>query len=67
MQRYKYVRTHYGIISGLFLSGYAFMRFFVEYTRQPDEHIGFLIAHLSMGQLLRIPMFLVTFSSYFMH
>jgi phosphatidylglycerol:prolipoprotein diacylglycerol transferase len=58
LQRYKYVRNHFGILSGLFLSGYAFMRFFIEYTRQPDTHLGFLVIGLSMGQLLCIPMFL---------
>jgi len=58
LQRSKYVRDHYGIISGMFLSAYAFMRFFVEYTRQPDAQIGFLTFGLSMGQLLCIPMFL---------
>lgn len=58
IQRYRYIRQHYGVISGMFLAAYAFMRFFVEYTRQPDEQIGYLIGHLSMGQLLCIPMFL---------
>lgn len=57
-QRFATVRNHYGILSGLFLSGYAFMRFFVEYTRQPDSQLGYLIGGLSMGQLLCIPMFL---------
>jgi phosphatidylglycerol:prolipoprotein diacylglycerol transferase len=58
LQRYDAIRKHYGAISGAFLSAYAFMRFFIEYTRQPDAHIGFLTAGLSMGQLLCIPMFM---------
>ena len=58
LQRYDYVRRHYGIISGMFLSGYAFMRFFIEFTRQPDAQIGYLALGLSMGQILCIPMFL---------
>lgn len=56
MQKSQYIRNHRGIISGMFLSAYAFMRFFVEFTRQPDSHIGFLTAGLSMGQLLCVPM-----------
>jgi phosphatidylglycerol:prolipoprotein diacylglycerol transferase len=58
LQQSEKIRIRYGVISGAFLSAYAFMRFFVEYTRQPDAHIGFLVAHLSMGQLLCIPMVL---------
>lgn len=57
-QRREFIRNHYGIVSGLFLGGYAFMRFFIEFTRQPDAQLGFLIGHLSMGQLLCIPMFM---------
>lgn len=56
MQRLKYVRVHYGILSGVFLSAYAFMRFFVEYTREPDLQIGYLSLGLSMGQWLCVPM-----------
>jgi phosphatidylglycerol:prolipoprotein diacylglycerol transferase len=59
LQRSKYARNHFGILSGAFLSLYAFMRFFVEYTRQPDSHIGFITFNLSMGQVLCIPMFIV--------
>ena len=56
-QRSKYIRAHYGIISGLFLCVYALQRFFVEFTRQPDEQIGLLMGGISMGQLLCLPMF----------
>jgi phosphatidylglycerol:prolipoprotein diacylglycerol transferase len=57
-QHYPKIREHFGVLSGLFLSAYAFMRFFVEFTRQPDAHIGFLSFGLSMGQVLCIPMFM---------
>jgi phosphatidylglycerol:prolipoprotein diacylglycerol transferase len=56
--RIKFVREHFGILSGMFLSGYALQRFFVEYTRMPDAQIGLLAFGLSMGQWLCIPMFL---------
>jgi phosphatidylglycerol:prolipoprotein diacylglycerol transferase len=56
MQRYEYIRNHFGIISGTFLAGYAIFRFLVEFTRQPDSHLGFVLGSLSMGQVLCIPM-----------
>lgn len=44
-------------VSGLFLAGYGTFRFLVEFTRMPDEHIGFLAGDwLTMGQLLSLPM-----------
>lgn len=44
-------------VSGLFLLGYGFFRFMVEFFRQPDEHIGFLAMQwLTMGMLLSTPM-----------
>ncbi len=48
-----------GSVSGLFLLGYGSLRFLVEFTREPDAHLGLLTAGLSMGQLLSLPMILV--------
>jgi phosphatidylglycerol:prolipoprotein diacylglycerol transferase len=31
----------------------------VEFFRQPDPHLGFIVGPLSMGQLLTIPMMLI--------
>jgi hypothetical protein len=45
-----------GWISGVFLLGYAAMRFIVEFAREPDAHLGFILWGLSMGQLLCLPM-----------
>lgn len=45
-----------GQTSGLFLIGYGFFRFLVEFSREPDAFLGLLWAQLSMGQLLSIPM-----------
>ena len=39
--------------------GYGLIRFFIEYFRQPDSHMGFVALQLSMGQLLSIPMVIV--------
>ena len=44
-------------VSGMFLLGYGFFRFVVEFARQPDAHIGFIaLDWMTMGQLLCIPM-----------
>ena len=43
-----------GIISALFLFFYSLFRFLIEFTREPDSHIGFLIFNLSMGQIISI-------------
>lgn len=48
-----------GVISGLFLVGYASFRFIVEFMREPDAHLGLLSFGFSMGQWLCIPMLLL--------
>jgi phosphatidylglycerol:prolipoprotein diacylglycerol transferase len=50
-------RPH-GAVSGAFLLGYGLLRFLVEFTREPDRHLGILAAGLSMGQWLSLPMML---------
>ena len=46
-----------GAISGLFLLGYGVFRFFVEFYREPDGHLGTIAFDwLTMGQILSIPM-----------
>ncbi len=46
-----------GAVSGLFLIGYGSFRFFVEYTRNPDDGIfGLMSFGISMGQWLSLPM-----------
>ncbi len=45
-----------GIIALTFLFGYTLARFIVEFYRQPDAHLGFLLLGLSMGQWLSIVM-----------
>jgi phosphatidylglycerol:prolipoprotein diacylglycerol transferase len=42
--------------SGLFLIGYALCRIAVEFFREPDTQLGFLIGDATMGQLLSLPM-----------
>ncbi|MDB1145351.1 MAG: prolipoprotein diacylglyceryl transferase [Alcaligenaceae bacterium] len=50
-----------GQVSGVFLMGYGFARFMVEFTRQPDAQLGLLSLGLSMGQWLSVPMILFGF------
>ncbi|MAZ76557.1 MAG: prolipoprotein diacylglyceryl transferase [Micavibrio sp.] len=54
-----WVRVRPGIITGVFLCGYALSRFMVEFVREPDFHLGFVAAEFSMGQVLSLPMFLL--------
>lgn len=46
-------------VSGLFLVGYGAFRFFVEFFREPDSHIGYdLLGWMTRGQILCVPMIL---------
>ncbi len=42
-----------------FIMLYGIFRFFVEFFRQPDAHLGFLWGGATMGQLLSLPMILI--------
>ena len=55
---FKIKKIKDGFLSGLFLSLYAFFRFFIEFIREPDAHIGLYFNLFSMGQLLSIPLFI---------
>ncbi len=47
-------------VSGLFIMSYGFLRFCVEFFREPDAHLGFVgLGYLTMGQLLSLPMIAV--------
>ena len=44
-------------VSGLFLVLYGVFRFIVEFTREPDDYLGFVAMNwMTMGQILSIPM-----------
>ncbi len=47
-----------GLITGIFLVGYAVIRFCLEFTREPDAQLGLVIGPFSMGQLLSLIMLL---------
>ena len=41
-----------GFISGAFLTFYSLFRFIIEFFRVPDEHLGYLLFNLTMGQII---------------
>ena len=47
-----------GAILALYLMGYGVVRFFIEFTRQPDPQLGYIWLSFSMGQLLCTAMIL---------
>lgn len=56
MARKDSIRNRPGILTGVFLIGYAAVRIFVEFFREPDAQIGYLLQYFSMGQVLSLPM-----------
>jgi phosphatidylglycerol:prolipoprotein diacylglycerol transferase len=48
-----------GLLTAAFLVGYGVLRFLIEFTRQPDAQLGFVLGPFSMGQLLCIAMIIV--------
>ena len=47
-----------GMMIAFFLFFYGIFRFFLEFFREPDTHLGFILGPLSMGQLLSSAMIL---------
>ena len=46
-----------GLVAGAFVAGYGASRIFVEFFREPDRHIGYLLGNwLTMGMVLSTPM-----------
>ncbi|MBB5688394.1 prolipoprotein diacylglyceryl transferase [Roseomonas alkaliterrae] len=58
LARSERIRARPGVLSGAFLAGYGVARSIGEVFRQPDAHLGFLVAGATMGQLLSVPMIL---------
>ena len=59
LSRNEAIRRRPGILTGVFLVGYAISRAIVELFRQPDAHIGFLAGGWTMGQMLSLPLLLL--------
>jgi len=41
-----------GVMAPVYLISYGTVRFFIEYFRQPDSHLGLVFMKFSMGQIL---------------
>ena len=53
------LRKKPGILTGIFILGYALSRSFVEQFREPDAHLGFIFGNVTMGQILSVPMIIL--------
>jgi phosphatidylglycerol:prolipoprotein diacylglycerol transferase len=52
----KNKRFRTGILSSLFIIFYGVFRFFIEFFREPDVQIGFILGIFTMGQILSAAM-----------
>ena len=54
--RFSGSRQRAGFLTGAFVAGYGAARTVVELFREPDAHLGFFFAGVTMGQMLSLPM-----------
>ncbi|MFC6276402.1 prolipoprotein diacylglyceryl transferase [Psittacicella hinzii] len=47
-----------GLLSGLFVMGYGISRFIIEFFRNPDAQLGYVLGPFTQGQVLSTPMIL---------
>ena len=57
--KYKNKNKLPGFVSGIFLSCYSLFRFIIEFFREPDQQLGYLVINLTMGQIISIIFFIV--------
>jgi phosphatidylglycerol:prolipoprotein diacylglycerol transferase len=50
-----------GFLFGLYIIGYGMVRFVIEFFREPDAQLGYVVGSLSMGQILCLAMVIVGF------
>ena len=55
----NYSQNNFGFITSLFLILYGIFRFFIEFLREPDAHIGLIFNSITMGQLLSVPLVII--------
>jgi phosphatidylglycerol:prolipoprotein diacylglycerol transferase len=48
-----------GVLTGVFILLYGFLRFIIEFFRQPDPQIGFVLGPFTMGHILCSAMILI--------
>jgi phosphatidylglycerol:prolipoprotein diacylglycerol transferase len=50
--RVRKIKLPKGAMIALYLFGYGLVRFIIEFFREPDAHLGFVLLSFSMGQVL---------------
>ena len=63
---FKKLENRPGLISSFFLIFYSFFRFFIEFTREADSQIGYLIFNLTMGQIISMLFFIAGISVFYL-
>ena len=58
-------RPFEGAFLAYYLMGYGAVRFFIEYVREPDAHIGLYFGLITIGQILCLAMILAGAALYF--
>lgn len=53
--RFNILKIH-GLVSGLFLILYGIARFIIEFFREPDPQIGYILQYFTMGQIFCLAM-----------
>ena len=61
----KNIKNKRGLQSSLFLIGYGFARFIVEFFREADAQMGYFLFGMTMGQLLCFAMVLAGFMLFY--
>ena len=51
---YKRLSSQTGLISALFLILYSIFRFVIEFSREPDAQLGFVMMSFTMGQIISV-------------
>jgi len=59
-------RPFEGAFLAYYLIGYGAVRFFIEYVREPDAHLGLYFGLITMGQILCLAMILAGVALYFL-
>ena len=54
-----------GLVASLFIIYYSIFRFFIEFTREPDIHIGLVFFNMSLGQIISIVFFILGIILYY--
>jgi phosphatidylglycerol:prolipoprotein diacylglycerol transferase len=54
--RIRKIKLPTGAMLAIYIIGYGTIRFFIEFFRQPDAHLGFIFLGFSMGQILCVMM-----------